>query len=922
MNKSSFLEQIAIELLKRNNNSLENTTVVLPNKRAKVFLLNEIRKVSNVSLFSPNIISIEELIQEISEIRSVDAIEILFEFYEVYLRLTDKEEAQSFDLFSSWAKTAIQDFNEIDRYLISPKNVFTYLTEIKALERWNVQPNKKTDLVDKHLKFWQLLPKYYEVLYLSLLDKKIGYQGLIYREAVKNLSLFSKENNKNKFYFVGFNALNDAEEKIILHLNEFNNADVFWDIDEYFLNNEYHDVGLFIRRYKKDWKTFYTKPFEWISQEFQKEKSIQIIGTPKSIGQAKIVGKTIENLLSNGEKLDNCAIVLGDENLLLPVLNSLPNEADSLNITMGYPTKNNPANLLVLNILKLHYNALKRSESNYIFYYKDVISVINHPLIEPYLKSENIIQKIRNNNFTFFNYNTLTKLKKAESYINEELFELLLKPWINYSTCDILQLLKLILSKIKYYLQPNEDVEKLNKTFIFSVYSLVNKIESYNSKYNRIDSIDSLLALYKQLQDISEVSFEGEPLSGLQIMGVLESRVLDFKNIIVTSVNEGKFPSGKSQQSFIPYDIKKELGLPTYKEKDAIYSYHFYHLLFRAENIFLLYNTDSEGIDAGEKSRFLQQLEIEKLSSHSIETLSYNAVLPQKSYDRMEIQKTESLLLRLKEIATEKGFSPSSLTSYIRNPMQFYFQRILRINEADDVEENIAVNTLGTIIHDSLEKLYEPYLGHVLTLEINKEMFQNINSVVLERFKETYKEGNITRGKNYIAFEVAKRNIFNFLKQEKASIENGETIKVLQTEASLECILQNEALSYPVKIAGKVDRIEERNGIIRIIDYKTGKVIGSNLKTSGFEGLTSEIKNDKVIQLLCYALMYQDKFGLPNEGIEAGIISFKNLKCGFLPFQIEGQGRIDNQILSNFTEELTKLINDILDESKNIVEIV
>ncbi len=922
MNKTSFLGQCAIELLKRSKNSLENTTVVLPNKRAKVFLLNEIRKASNVSLFSPNIISIEELIQEISGIRSVDTIEILFEFYEVYVRLTEKEEAQSFDLFSSWAKTAIQDFNEIDRYLISPKNVFTYLTEIKALERWDVQPNEKTDLVDKHLKFWHLLPKYYEALYLSLLDKKIGYQGLIYREAVKNLSSFSKENIKNKFYFAGFNALNDAEEKIILHLNEFNNADVFWDIDEYFLNNEYHDVGLFIRRYKKDWKSFYTKPFEWISQEFQKEKSIQIIGTPKSIGQAKIAGKTIENLLSNGEKLDNCAIVLGDENLLLPVLNSLPKEADSLNITMGYPTKNNPANLLILNILKLHFNALKRSEANYIYYYKDVISVINHPLIEPYLKSENVIQKIRNNNFTFFNYNTLNKLKEAEYNINQELFELLLQPWTHLSISEILQLLKQILSKIKYYLQPNEEVEKLNKTFIFSVYSLVNKIESYNNKYNRIDSIESLLAIYKQMQDVSEVSFEGEPLSGLQIMGVLESRALDFKNIIVTSVNEGKFPSGKSQQSFIPYDIKKELGLPTYKEKDAIYSYHFYHLLFRADNIFLLYNTDSEGIDAGEKSRFLQQLEIEKLPNHTVETLNYNAVLPQKSYERMEVPKTESLLLRLKEIATDKGFSPSSLTSYIRNPMQFYFQRILRINEVDDVEENIAVNTLGTIIHDSLEKLYEPYLGQALTTDINAKMLSKIDEIVLDRFKETYKEGNIAKGKNYIAFEVAKRNIFNFLNVEKKAIENGEIIRVLETESSLDCTLKNDLLPYPIKIAGKVDRIEEREGIIRIIDYKTGKVLGSNLKISGFEGLTSEIKNDKVIQLLCYALMYKDKFGLPNEGIEAGIVSFKNLKSGFLPFQIEGQGRIDNQILSNFTEELINLINDILDESKNIVEIV
>lgn len=922
MNRTSFLERIAIQLVNNNESKIENTVIVLPNKRAKVFLLHEIRKVSKKTIFSPTIISIEELIQQISGIRSVDSIEILFEFYEVYLSLTKKEEQQSFDLFSSWAKTAIQDFNEIDRYLISPNKVFTYLTEIKALERWQLEVEKKTELVDKHFKFWELLPNYYNQFYVALKEKKIGYQGLIYREAVHKLHDYSKSNASLNFIFAGFNALNTAEENIILHLCEYNNAKVYWDIDEYFLANEYHDVGLFIRRYKKDWKVFKSKPFEWITDDFQQEKQFQIIGTPKSIGQAKIAGKTIENLLAGNEKLDDCAIVLGDENLLLPVLNSLPKSADSLNITMGYPNKNNPANLLILNIIRLHYNASKRTEASYTFYYKDVIAVLNHPLIEPYVGSENLIQKIRNNNFTFFNYNTLLRLKDSEEQINVELFELLLKPWSEYTTNQILQLLKTILSTIKQFLKPVEEIEKLNQVFIYSVYSLVNKLESYTEKYNRINSLEDLLATYKQLLDVSEVSFEGEPLSGLQIMGVLESRVLDFKNIIITSVNEGKFPSGKSQQSFIPYDIKKELGLPTFKEKDAIYSYHFYHLLFRAENIYLLYNSDNEGIDAGEKSRFLQQLEIERLPNHDIQTFSYNAVLPQKSYDKIVIPKTETLLYRLKEIATDKGFSPSSLTSYIRNPIQFYFQRILRINEVDDVEENIAINTLGTIIHDALEKLYELYLGQILTLDINKEMFQNIDNVVLERFKETYKEGNITKGKNYIAFEVAKRNIFNFLKHEKASIEKGEIIKVLQTEASLECILKNEALPYPVKIAGKVDRIEERNGMIRIVDYKTGKVEGRNLKINTFEGLTSEIKNDKVIQLLCYALMYQDKFGLPKHGIEAGIISFKNLKNGFLPFKHEDNILIDNNLLVNFTEELIYLIQEILSESKDIVEIV
>jgi len=404
-------------------------------------------------------------------------------------------------------------------------------------------------------------------------------------------------------------------------------------------------------------------------------------------------------------------------------------------------------------------------------------------------------------------------------------------------------------------------------------------------------------------------------LSGLQVMGVLESRVLDFENVIITSVNEGKFPAGKSQNSFIPYDVKKELGLPTYKEKDAIYCYHFYHLLLRAKNIWLLYNTDNEGIDAGEKSRFVTQLEIEKQPKHNITSTIYNAVLPEKAYEPVTIPKTDKILTRLHEIATDKGFSPSSLTNYIRNPLQFYMQRILRINEAEEVEENIAVNTLGTIIHNALEELYKPYLNQYLALHHIEAMEAKINDVILKHFKEIYKEGEITKGKNLLAFEVAKRNVYNFLQMEKKDIEEGQAIKVLLLEASLSCEMEVKSLPFPIKIAGKVDRIEERNGSIRIIDYKTGKVDGNSLKISDFQDLTSDIKNEKIIQLLCYALMFENHELKQNREVSAGIVSFKNMKNGFLPFGL-GKGKdaelvISNEILEDFKKELQKLILEI-----------
>jgi len=914
MNSNTFLDKLSATILLQSDIQLSNCLIVLPNKRAKVFLLESLKNQLEITSFAPTIISIEDFIQEISGLRTIDPIELLFEFYEVYLSVTDKSKQQTFEEFATWAKTAIQDFNEIDRYLLDPNHVFSYLEDIEALKRWDLQPQDKTKLITTHLEFWAKLPLYYESFYNHLLKKGIGYQGLLYREAVKNLASFTLTIT-NQIYFAGFNALNQAEERIFKHLANENKAKIYWDIDEVFLNDSYHDAGLFIRKFKKEWKPFVNQDFEWVVNHFSEAKNIEIIGTPKSIGQAKIVGTIIEKIQSENPNLEKTAVVLGDENLLLPVLYGLPESVDALNITMGYPSKNNPAQLLISKLFKLHTNAKQRNEKSYTFYYKEVLDILNHPLVEPYCKVEEVVKVINNNNFTFFSNQKLFSLFE-EKYPNTEnkFFELLFTRWDD-SISDILSNLNAILLTIKSYLSNDDTEEKVTKAFVYSVFKTINKLTNYHETYNQIESLQSLQAIYKQIIDLAEVSFEGEPLSGLQVMGVLESRVLDFENVIITSVNEGKFPAGKSQNSFIPYDVKKELGLPTYKEKDAIYCYHFYHLLLRAKNVWLLYNTDNEGIDAGEKSRFITQLEIEKQSKHNITSTIYNAVLPEKAYEPVTIPKTDKILTRLHEIATDKGFSPSSLTNYIRNPLQFYMQRILRINEADEVEENIAVNTLGTIIHNALEELYTPYLNQYLALHHIEAMGAKIDEVILKHFKEIYKEGEITKGKNLLAFEVAKRNVYNFLQLEKKDIEEGQAIKVLLLEASLFCEIEVKSLTFPIKIAGKVDRIEERNGAIRIIDYKTGKVDGNSLKIQDFGDLTSDIKNEKIIQLLCYALMFENHELKQNREVSAGIISFKNMKSGFLPFGL-GKGKdadvvISIEILEDFKSELETLIVEI-----------
>ncbi len=910
MINTSFLDNIAATLIKNYATDFANTMVILPNKRAKVFLIEALKKQVTNTVFSPQIISIEDFIQDIATVRTIDPIELLFEFYDVYLSVTDNNQ-QSFELFANWAKTLLQDFNEIDRYLLDPLHILSYLKDIEDIKKWGIEVENKTPLLEKYIDFWKLLPLYYQSLSAHLLKKRIGYQGLIYREAVNNLIPFAKLNSNKKFIFAGFNALNAAEEEIIQHLIINDAAKMYWDADHTFLNDPYHDAGLFLRRFKENWKHYKSNPFEWSFDDFSKTKNIQVIGTPKTIGQAKIAGSLIEKIISQNPKasLNKVAIVLGDENLLVPLLYALPSTVGALNITMGYSSKNNPAQILIAKLFKMHTNALNRNANNYVFYYKDVLDILTHPLVEPYAKTNDLVNIINHNNYTFITHKKLIELHSDQS----SLFVLLFQKWENGAVA-VLETITALLQTIKANLSNDNEEEKITKAFVFAIFKTINKLINYYSAHQHIDKIETLYAIYKQVIDLAEVAFEGEPLNGLQIMGVLESRVLDFDTVIVTAMNEGKFPAGKSMNSFIPYDVKREMGLPTFKEKDAIYTYHFYHLLQRAKNIYLLYNTESEGLDAGEKSRFITQLEVEKQDHHILTHEIYNAVLPETAYQPMVIPKSERVMLRLKEIA-EKGFSPSALTSYIRNPIDFYFQKIVQIGDIEEVEETIALNTLGTIIHETLEDLYTPLIGKFLSEQDISNCFTLLDAAVLKQFKAIYKEGEIKKGRNLLAFEVAKRNVSNFLKIELENIKNRDVIKILHLERSCEAILEHPSLPFPVKIGGKVDRIEERNGTIRIIDYKTGKVDKPNVTLKTWDKLTQDIKNDKIIQILAYAFMFQKE--AENKVVEAGIISFKNLKSGFLPFGFkegsETRSIINEEIMLPYLEQMVLLLNEILD---------
>ncbi|GGG37667.1 PD-(D/E)XK nuclease family protein [Bizionia arctica] len=913
----TFIHEVLNSLHSKNEN-ISKLTFVLPSKRAGVFLKNEIPNVIKETIFSPEIISIEEFTSDLSQLKPISNTELLFEFYSVYIKLTPVADQDNFESFSKWAQLIVQDFNEIDRYLIPQKEIFNYLSAIQDINHWSLQ-KEKTEFVKKYLAFWNKLLEYYTHFTDRLIENNIGYQGLIYREAVNNVETYIQSNPDKKLIFLGFNALNTAEETIIQELLQKGLAQIYWDIEKTFFENTIHDAGLFTRNYKENWTYFKKNSFNWISNNYPEEKNISVYGVPKNIGQAKHIGSILNTITSTSNNLSKTAIVLGDENLLLPILNSLPPAIDALNITMGLPLNSVPMASLFEKLFYLH------KDGNKTYYYKDVIGILTHQNISPLFEINNrsqiteIVETIQKNNLVYLTLDQLKELSKPFGNIIDILF----RSWENSAETALKQVQVLIL-KIKDYLDIEKTQHLLSLEYLYKFNELFNELTRLHSKYPYLKSTNTLFEVYKNLLSTETLDFKGEPLKGLQVMGMLESRVLDFDTVIISSVNEGILPSGKSNNSFIPFDVKLQYHLPTYKEKDAVYSYHFYRLIQRAKNIHILYNTEADILNGGEKSRFITQLELE-----GIHKISHKMVLPNISLSNTElnqIKKNDKILNRIKEIA-DKGFSPSSLINYIRNPIDFYNQKILKIGEFDEVEETVAANTLGNVIHNTLDDLYTPYIGEFITSEIVSDMKTLIDSRVSHHFKEFFKEGDITKGKNLIVFEIAKRYLNNFLEMEIADLKQGNEIKILGIESENRVSIKVEGLDFPIYLTGKVDRVDQYNGLTRIIDYKTGKVEQNQVEVIDWEDLTTDYKKyGKSFQVLCYAYtMFQDeKVSLP---LEAGVISFKNLSSGFLKFAKKESAYdrnkitlISEDILESFEIELKKLIVEICNPNVNFIE--
>jgi len=931
----TFLEKTANHILAKYEKSIADICIVLPNRRASLFLRKHLsRKLKKIS-WSPQIYSIEDFIFKLSGLNIIDNTSFLFELYEIH-KTIEKEKSQEFEEFTKWAQVLLHDFNEIDQHLTPAKSLFNYLTDIKSIANWNPAQEEPTDFQKQYVTFFQSLYIYYERINKKLENQNSAYHGKAYRYVSDNIQDIIHELEYPKIIFAGFNALTTSEEKIIFELELAGKADVLWDADNSYLqqleSGIFHEAGFFIRKYIKKYKE---GTFNWIGDNLQtQKKNIQIYGVPKQIGQAKLCGQILDDNPEILASKHHSAIVLADENLLFPILNSLP-EIKDLNATMGIPLNATPVYDFIKSILDLHQKSFlyqkMQNKSGNSFYYSDILKIINHSVlldvceeISGITHSEyrSLTNKIAKSNQVFHSNKGIQSLLNI-SRMNPAFFELVFSDW----TRDLNQAFKSI-GKILEHLrdaiikkQIKKDLElKIELEYVYQFSIIFTKISNYQSKYGALKNIKSLSSFFNQLSKTEKLSLYGEPLQGLQLMGMLETRTLDFENLILCSVNENILPGSGKQNSFIPFDIRHEFKLPTYREKNAVFAYHFFRLIQRAKNIHLIYNTEADPIAGGDKSRFLYQLQEEFANNPNIcitEKIVSSPLIPDNSQEIL-IEKTETIIGLLKEKAL-KGFSPSSLNTYKRCSLQFYFKEIAKLGEPDEKQENIDAATLGKIIHDVLQEIYEPLAMQNVGIHYLEEKLKTLDHLLQLSFLKFYEGGNIKTGKNLLTAKVAKRFIENYIKHEIKLIKEGTIIFIKSLEESFEVCLNVEQYNFPkgieqIKFKGIIDRIDQFNNNIRIIDYKTGNVKSSDLSFKEWESIFTDAKTDKSFQLAFYAWLYQ-KNTSSEESIYPGIYSLKKLSEGFIELKTPDGNTMNQANYSNFEASLINLTEEIFDSN-------
>ncbi len=892
-----FLDKIITEILSETPD-LSEVNVVIPGKRPIVFI-RRILSEKGYSGFLPNFYTIEDLIRTIADKQPIQGIALWLFAYEVYREIQPSED---FSSFLKWFPTILKDWDDILKFSESDKEVIDYMFSEERIKNWAENLGDNEDGArQKNLNFWHRMSYFLPLLKAKLQDKNWATAGMIHETAKSKIEHFAQTTTET-YIFCGFNAFTPVEESLVKNLLQWDKAKCYFQADEYYMNDVRQESGKFLRSHIK-WKEFNdSRPFQWVENDFSKPKNIKLYEVSGNISQAKVLPEILKNIPE--PDISKTAVVLLDENLLPASLDAL-RSIERLNITMGFPLKN----LAFSNAIKqLFYLQKQLEQKDSSYYYNDLLSVL-----EELPNDDNDIKivadfksRIEERNMVYISKKQLGEMLSGLSYY--VLFE---KPASVNSFLDLLirycyQLKFRKLDDILY-----ENISHFEKTFKI----IKNQLSPYQISIN----METLEVLINQLISSETIDFQGEPLQGLQVMGLLETRLLNFENIILLSTNEGKLPLGNTQNTYLPFNIRKHFNMHTFLENDSIYAYHFYRLLQDSKNVHLLFNALNSGVNTGEKSRFITQMEIED-QHHIIENIIIENSSEPIMQEPMVIPKTEVVLKKLQE--WKERVSASHLTSYVYNPIDFYLGKILKTRETDEIEEELSQRSYGNLVHYALQEIYEKFIGKQLTekdLTFSDEEVGKIINLAIEKMNhqiEFYQ-----RGMNFIHKSIAERVVREVVNFDRNLVRDGNTLEIVGIEGNFEHagFFLDDEHSDLVKFYGFIDRIDRLNGNLRIIDYKTAKT--KNLAIKHPRRSENEEKLDllffkddykQAMQLTMYAYSIFNTKRFSDNTLQCGIWSFAEVNKGVQNLSVFGEEDLNLTQLEVPLNAVKNVIQEIL----------
>lgn len=923
----SFLQEQTKQIFDHCKGDFDDISIIIPNKRAAVYIQKELAKLIVGPFFAPEILTINEWVDKNTPQRILNSTELLFILHKVHLHI-EQDSPEDFDQFSQWGKVILSDFDEIDRYLIDPESIFKNLNEIKKIENWSFDSQELSPGQERFKNLWDKLILYYKELNAQLEEQNLIYPGKAYSNFYQQIKNETVELKKHSF-FLGFNAISRSEQEIMNWFRKNKRGSIVFDIDQFYFDNKNHEAGYFYNKICQAWgiQASTSKDFNSIPKEFE------IIETAQQTSQTKICGDLVNKLMKEGNDLSSTAIVLADESLLIPLTRSLPAEVESANITMGYPIKFSHLKGFIDLLFEFQFN-FKKFKSERL-YYKPLLNLLQHPYLRILVNDNQKIADFQND-LALRNVIFIEQDEFIEKFSNLEGIRLLFREWPD-NTADKLDLFDQLVNLLQInFLEKKDKATDLELLHQFS--KGIKKFKEIWLRYTTPLSLKSFKNTFNQFWQAENLSFLGNPIDGLQIMGILETRTLDFENLIILGMNEGSLPKSNIVNSMIPRDLRLfEKQLPTEEDRQAIFAHHFYRLIQRSSKVFMTYNSHSDGSIDGEQSRFITQLEneIDLSLGHRLKRSTYSAN-DNNANTSATVYKSNAEIRSKLDRLFERGLSPSALNKFVSCPLDFYYRYVLGLKEEGEIEENIESSTFGTKIHDVLEGIIRDNFfinetGSALTVTALKAEKKKVSARLTEAYLNGENGRNFTKsdlkfGQNKLSFEVSERLIQAFLDQQiKEVTDSKDAIIPVGLELNEEFYANLEfevgGVKKSLKISGTADRIDKKGDLYRIIDYKSGTCNDEKVKIPGKKNpadvMPDFIRNDKKAygrQLLMYGLMFQQSFPGKTK-FTAGIISMVNISDWLQNVKKEkDETHLDLDLVDDFKIELLALISEMYED--------